>query len=97
VQALAYVLYLLYLALVVFQIAAAMAGVQYWLELHWLLAAVIAVFVAPWPVLGTVLGMVGAHHAWGWSWLAAFFLFLGPLLAIGGLAIIGESRSDRAR
>ena len=61
-----------------------------------LLAAVIAVFVAPWPVLGTVLGMVGAHHAWGWSWLAAFFLFFGPLLAIGCLAII-ESRLDRAR
>lgn len=79
--------YVLYLGLGLFQIAATIAGIQYWLGFHWLIAAVIAFFTASWPVVGTILGMVGAHYAWGWSWFAAFLLFFGSLILIFGIAL----------
>lgn len=79
--------YVLYLGLGLFQIAATIGGIQYWLGFHWLVAAIIAFFIASWPVVGTILGMVGAHYAWGWSWLAAFLLFFGPLILIFGITL----------
>ena len=27
------------------------------------------------PLLGSILGVIGAHEYWGWSWLAAILLF----------------------
>lgn len=79
--------YILYLALGLFQIAATIAGIQYWLGLHWLFAGLIALIIAWTPLIGTVLGMLGAHYAWGWSWVSAFLLFFGSLIVIAGIAL----------
>lgn len=76
-----------YLLLGLFQIVATIAGIEHWLGIHWFFAGIIAIFVASMPVIGTVLGMAGAHYAWGWSWLAAFFLFFGPLIVVGGIVL----------
>ena len=79
------------------QITAVADGIQHWLGWYWLICWVIAFFVGGWPVVGTILGMVGAHYAWGWSWLAAFLLFWGLIAAImlltmtvTGAAVISE-------
>ncbi len=34
-----------------------------------------AMFLTYIPLLGSVLGVIGAHEYWGWSWIAAFLLF----------------------
>lgn len=34
-----------------------------------------ALFVTYIPVLGSVLGVIGAHDYWGWSWIASLLLF----------------------
>ena len=97
-QALAYIYIPLYLVLGLFQISATIAGIEHWLGIHWFFAGIIAIFVAWTPVIGTVLGMVGAHYAWGWSWLSAFLLFFGPLIVIAGIAVAaGALEKVRAR
>ena len=89
-------LWLLGASLGLFQIAATIAGVEYWLGLHWFFAALIALFIAWTPVIGTILGMVGAHYAWGWSWLLAFLLFFGFLIVIGGIALAEGALNKRS-
>jgi hypothetical protein len=79
--------FILFLALGLFQLAATIAGLEDWLGLHWFFAVFIALLVAWTPVIGTVLGMMGAHYAWGWSWLSAFLLFFGPLILIAAIAL----------
>jgi hypothetical protein len=82
--------FILYMALGLFQIAATIVGIEHWLGIPWFFAAIIAMLIAWLPVIGTILGMVGAHYAWGWSWLSAFLLFFGPLLVIGGIVLAGD-------
>lgn len=90
-----------YFILGLFQLAAFMSGLEVWLDIHWLLAAIIAVPLSYIPILGTVLGVVGAHSGWGWSWLSALALFFGPMAAIfaisaanGGLQRLGQRRGS---
>ena len=84
-----------WLALGAFQIVAVASGIQFWLGWNILACWIIAFFVGGWPIVGTTLGMVGAHYAWEWSWLSAFMLFWGfaisiltLTLAVGGFAAI---------
>lgn len=87
-----------YLLLGLFQLVATIAGIEHWLGIHWFFAGIIAIFVASIPVIGTVLGMVGAHYAWGWSWPSAFLLFFGPLIVAGGIALAADGLENiRAR
>ena len=90
------VAFVLYLVLGLFQVAATIGGLEVWFGLHWFLATVIALFLASWPIVGTALGMFGAHAAWGWSWLSGFLLFFSPLLVIGALAL-ATGALERAR
>lgn len=83
-----------YLLLGLFQLAAVMAGLVDGMGLHWLLAALVAMFTAYVPVLGTVLAVVGAVTAWDWHWLMATAVFAGPfllmlVLVLGGAAAEG--------
>ena len=89
--------FVLYVILGLFQVAATIGGLQVWFGLHWLLATVIALFLASWPLVGTALGVFGAHAAWGWSWLSAFLLFFGPLLAIGAIALVAAAVERASR
>lgn len=87
-------IYLLYLPLGILQILAFAAGLHVWLGISVGLGFVIAFFFGPWPILGTVLGMVGAHSAWGWSWPASFLLFFGPFILLLAVSVIGETGSE---
>jgi hypothetical protein len=89
--------YVLYTFLGLFQIAATIAGVQHWLGIHWIVASAIALVIAWTPIIGTVLGMVGAHSVWGWSWPSAFLLFLGPLFVIAAFAFGAAALERKAR
>jgi hypothetical protein len=85
VQALAVIVYL---GLGLLQLAATIDGLEEWIGLHWLIAVPVACFVAYFPLVGTIIGMLGAVTVWGWSWLAAFALFFGPLLVVATLTAL---------
>ena len=92
-----------YLIFGLFQIAATANGIEHLTGFWWLLCWVGAFLVGWIPVLGTALGIYGAHGQWEWSLPAAFALFLGvpillflPLLTVSVLAAI-HRRTEAAR
>lgn len=79
-------LVVIYVVLGLFQFVAAVDGLKVWLDIGTWLAVLSAIVVAWLPLVGTVAGVVGAHHAWHWSWLGAialFFWFAGCAAALG--------------
>jgi len=85
--------YLGYLLLGLFQMAAIMSGLVSWWDVPAFLAFFVALFVAYIPILGTIVGIVGAHDAWGWGWPMAIGLFFGPLILIYVIASIQSALS----
>lgn len=76
-----------YFVLGVVQVFATVAGLGEWLGIHWIVAFLIAVFVAYIPFVGTIAGIYGAVTAWGWPLVGALALFLGPYAVIGILML----------
>ena len=84
-----------YFILGLVQLAAIMSFFDDWVGLHWLLSGFLAFFICYIPLVGTVVGMYGAVKAWGWSWMDASMLFLGPFVVIVVLVIISSAFSRR--
>lgn len=92
--------FLVYMALGLLQLAAVISGLENWLGLHWIIAVIIALFVAYIPVVGSVLGVAGAIVGWGWEWWQAGLLFFGGLalsFAFGGFAVLTDWLQTRGR
>lgn len=72
------------------QFCATAAGLQVWLGWSTLVSYIVAfigfcVFQIPTigPILGTILGIIGAWQGWGWPFLGAFLLFFWwPVLVL---------------
>ena len=80
----------LYLVMGFVQMFAEIAGLQLALGLPWLLAAVVSLFTAFIPIVGTIAGIWGATTAWGWSFWSALALFFGyPILALAVAILFG--------
>jgi len=92
--------FVLFLALGLFQLAATYAGLVDWLGVPWLLAVLLSVFIGWMPLVGTVLGVLGAVYVWHWAWWQAVLLFFGVqalILGVGGFAGIVAWFSERRR
>jgi uncharacterized membrane protein YhaH (DUF805 family) len=54
-------------------------AVQDWFAVSWgwegFFGAIAALFVTYIPILGSVLGVLGAHDVWHWSWISSLLLF----------------------
>lgn len=90
--------FIAYIILGIFQLAAVMSGLKDWIGLHWIIAAPLAFFIAYIPFVGTVVGIFGAVTVWHWSWLQAGGLFFGPFIIISIIAIsagVLENLTDR--
>lgn len=85
--------YLGYLLSGLFLLAAIMSGLVSWWDDPGFLAFIVALFEVYIPILGTVVGVVGAHEAWGWGWPMAIGLFFGPLILIYVIASIQSALS----
>ncbi len=92
-----------YLIFGLFQIAAAATGIQHLTGLWWLMCWIGAILFGWVPVVGTALGIYGAHAQWEWSLPASCALFVGvpvllflPLLAVSVSAAI-RRRTEAAR
>lgn len=49
-------------------------------DMNGILSLILAVITCWIPILGTVLGVLGAHNGWGWSWFAVILLFFWPYI-----------------
>jgi len=76
------------------QIAAVFAGVALWMDVPGILSWFLAVLVGGMPVVGGIVGMAGAHFAWGWSWLGSFLLFFGWFFVFLAGAFLWEFATD---
>lgn len=85
-----------YIALGLFQVVAVLSGMESWVALPWILSGPIAVCVAYIPLVGTLVGMLGAMTAWHLSWLQAAGLFLGPFVTLAVLAAGAEALESPA-
>jgi hypothetical protein len=80
----------IYIIIGLVQIAAFMSGIIDWWGIPWWIAVFIASPLSYVPILGTILGIMGAIKAWGWTPLAAILLFGCPyIIYIGALATGG--------
>jgi hypothetical protein len=75
--------FIVYIVVGLFQLAAIMAGLESWWGLHWIIAAPVAFIISYIPLVGSIVGMVGAMDVWRWEWwqaglfsLVAWFLLL---------------------
>ena len=84
----------LYMLLGVVQLLAIVNGAMS-LGLSLLFAAPIALFLAYIPLVGTVLGMVGAVSGWGWTWLQAGLLFGLPWIVFLSVFFMMEGAKKR--
>lgn len=78
----------LYFALTAVQFFAIIAGLESWVGLHWLIAVPLSLVVATIPLIGTIVGVMGAVVGWEWLWWQAALLFFGPFLAMVALASV---------
>lgn len=71
-------LFPIYLIIGFWQFFAIVDGLEVWYGFHGFIATILAFFIAQFPIIGTLVGINGAVDAWGWSWLSAILLYLGP-------------------
>ncbi len=84
---------LIFLVMGIFQWMATYDGLVHWVGLHWLLAGALSLFLGYFPLVGSILGFLGATKVWGWEWWQAALLYFGiPAvgLAIGGASLVAE-------
>jgi hypothetical protein len=90
---------IIYFLMGLLQLAAIMGGIEDWWGFPWWVAIFIAFSLAYIPIVGTIVGIMGAIEAFGWSPVTAITLFCWPyiiyiaiLLITGSLAFLGSSR-----
>src|SRR5688572_24982236 len=84
--------YLIYLGVGVVQLFAIMDGLEHWLGLPGFIAGIGGLFLAYIPIVGTIVGFIGAIDVWGWEWWQAALLFFGSfavciVIAVGAGAL----------
>jgi hypothetical protein len=75
------------------QLAAIVEGLNSWVGLPTIISIVLAFFLAYTPILGAVLGIIGATSFWGWSWYWAALLFFWPIVlffAVDGASVLAS-------
>lgn len=49
-------------------------------DMNGFISFILAIITCWIPLLGTILGVLGAHDGWGWSWFASIMLFIWPFV-----------------
>ena len=77
------------------QLFAIQDWLKYTFEIGSFLSFIGALFVTYIPLLGSILGVLGAHNYWDWSWFWSFVLFFWYLPFFGLAAVMGAFSSSR--
>lgn len=84
---------LIYFGIGLLQIAAIQSGIKDWWGWHWLIAMIIAIPIAYIPVVGTVVGIMGAIKSWEWSPMLSILLFGWPYVLFA-IVLVGGGVSE---
>ncbi len=71
---------IVYVCIGFLQFFAIVDGIEAWLDIPHLLALLVAVFMAWFPLVGQILGFFSAWMVWDWHFFGAFALFFWPLI-----------------
>lgn len=77
-----------YLALSLIQWWAVVAGIEHLLGTGWFVSGVISLLATFVPFAGSAAAIYGAVTAWDWSFWLAAAVFIGPFVALFGLAMM---------
>ena len=70
--------WILFIVIGFIQLFAIASGIKVWLEIEsTAIAFLIAILTTFIPIVGNILGILGAIQVWGWSFLLAISLFFG--------------------
>jgi len=64
------------------QFTAISAGLKEWIGLPWIIVTPVSFILASLPIIGTIIGVIGAIKIWHWSLIQAIALFIWPLLIV---------------
>lgn len=93
-----FIMVVIYWILNIVQIMAVLAGFHDWLGWNLFISALFAIGMGWFPVIGTIMGVLGAVHGWGWEYWQAILLFIWPMvlaLSFGTLSMVFEKLSVR--
>jgi hypothetical protein len=76
------------------QLFAIQDWLKYTFEIGGLLSFIGALFVTYIPLVGSILGVLGAHNYWGWSWFWSSMLFFWYVPFFGVAVVIGALSSS---
>lgn len=62
-------------------------------DINGILSFILAIITCGVPILGTILGILGAHDGWGWSWTGSIMLFILPFVLYLILSLIMSRRN----
>lgn len=71
---------LIYFGMGLFQLAAIASAFEEWTNLPFIITFIPAILLAYIPVIGVIVGIMGAVQAWGWSLTASIGLFVAPYI-----------------
>lgn len=89
------IFYILYVVLGLLQLAATIAGFTHWLNWPFIVVFLIGIPISYIPVIGQIIGIMGAVSAWGWSMPMAVALFVGPFAVYFAFAYIMSALDKR--
>lgn len=85
-----------YFGIGIVQWFATMDGLEHWFGISGILAFILSVLIAYFPLAGTVSGFIGATNVWGWSNLEAGALFVGPFAVLIVVSLISSVFEKKA-
>lgn len=86
--------FIIYVAIGLLQYFAIQDGLTSWVGLPWLIAVPAAFVLGYIPIVGSVLGVLGASYVWKWSWTSAILLFCWPVVLFG-FALLSQVAGSR--
>ncbi|MCQ0496608.1 hypothetical protein [Klebsiella pneumoniae] len=71
----------------IIQMLAIIGGFHDWLGWNLVISVLLAMCLTWFPLIGAILGVMGAMHAWYWEWWQAVLLFAWPVVLMFALGI----------
>ena len=71
------------------QLFAIMDWFKFTFDLGGFISFIAAFFVTYIPLIGSILGVLGAHDFWGWSWFWSIALFFWYIFMVPVFLVIG--------
>jgi hypothetical protein len=91
--------FLIYVVLGLVNLVAAVDGISWWLDIHWVFGLIIAIIIGYIPIIGHIFGYLGASQVWGLAWFWAALVSFGaiviPILLVVIAMIAGAMSGGR--